>query len=357
MLYGNLFTKTSLPGHGNESITSSHYQPGNLVENLTTYPLNETQRFRGGKNFQIGKNYHEAQDYFHHFFCFMAVYSILLTILGIIFVKDDVNDDEKKKGTNNVTEQEQKETMATTEEEMEKNKQLETELKQRKNTDQVDLELSEIEFRNHLHDHGALKGWVLFTNVEFHLIVWPLILLGGVNVTLTYNLTSMTRSYGLEHHATLMLSILFVSWVLTRIPVFVFIDRVPNKSIFEALSALSLTMCLLMLTFIGDNIASFITAIILSGFANASTWTSGPALLTKFSMKYFGYNYGWVSFGYGVLGLGLQALTGYFYDINIDISVTHTCYGLHCFSRVLLISAGLCLLSLVLSVIHIIKFT
>ena len=142
-----------------------------------------------------------------------------------------------------------------------------------------------------------------------------------------------------------------------RIPVFVLIDRVPSKSIFEALSALSLTICFLMLTLVGDNIASFITAIILSGFAHASTWTRKPALLTKFGMKYFDYNYGWVSFCYGVLGLGLQALTGYFYDINIDTSVTHTCYGLHCFSKVLLISAGLCLLSLVLYVIHIIKFT
>ena len=147
-----------------------------------------------------------------------------------------------------------------------------------------------------------------------------------------YNLTAMMKSFGLEEHSTVLLTINFLSCALTRIPLFVFIDKVANKSLFLLTAAVSMSFAILLCVSFGHNVVLFTLGIVLSAFTNCCVWTTTPALLSElFGPRYLGYNYGWMMCGYGLFALALQTLTGYLYDLNIDTAVTHTCYGRQCF--------------------------
>ena len=171
-----------------------------------------------------------------------------------------------------------------------------------------------------------------------------------------YNLTAMMKSFGLEEYSTVLLTINFLSCALTRIPVFIFIDKVANKSLFLLTGAVSMSLAILLCVSFGHNVVLFTVGIVLSAFTNSCTWTATQALLSQlFGTKYFGYNYGWMMCGYGLFALTLQTLTGYLYDLNINTAVTHTCYGRQCFSIILIVCLCLCIISTLCSAIHVWK--
>ena len=201
-----------------------------------------------------------------------------------------------------------------------------------------------------------LYGFTLLKKLDFHLIIWPGVFLGGIQVAYMYNLTAMMKSFGLEKHCTILLTINFLSCALTRIPVFIFIDKVSNKSLFLLFGAVSMSFAILLCVSCGHNVVLFTIGIVLSAFTNSCSWTSTAALLSElFGTKYFGYNYGWMMCGYGLFALALQILTGYLYDLNIDTSVTHTCYGRQCFSIILAVCLCLSIISTLCSAIHVWK--
>ena len=199
-------------------------------------------------------------------------------------------------------------------------------------------------------------GFTLLKKLDFHLIIWPGVFLGGIQVAYMYNLTAMMKSFGLEEHSTVLLTINFLSCALTRIPVFIFIDKVPNKSLFLLIGAVSMSIAFILTISFGHSVVLFTIGIILSAFTNSCSWTSTAALLSElFGTKYFGYNYGWMTCGYGLFALALQTLTGYLYDLNIDTSVTHTCYGRQCFSIILIVCLCLSIISTLCSAIRVWK--
>ena len=189
-------------------------------------------------------------------------------------------------------------------------------------------------------------GFTLLKKLDFHLIIWPGVFLGGIQVAYMYNLTAMMKSFGLEEHSTVLLTINFLSCALTRIPVFIFIDKVPNKSLFLLIGAVSMSIAFILTISFGHNVVLFTIEIILSAFTNSCSWTSTAALLSElFGTKYFGYNYGWMTCGYALFAMVLQTLAGYLYDLNIDTSVTHSCYGRDCFVVILIVCLGLSIVS------------
>ena len=201
-----------------------------------------------------------------------------------------------------------------------------------------------------------IYGFTLLKMLDFHLIIWPGVFLGGIQVAYMYNLTAMMKSFGLEEYSTVLLTINFLSCALTRIPVFIFIDKVANKSVFLLIAAVSMSLAILLCVSFGHNVVLFTVGIVLSAFTNSSTWTATQALLSQlFGTKYFGYNYGWMMCGYGLFALTLQTLTGYLYDLNINTAVTHTCYGRQCFSIILIVCLCLCIISTLCSAIHVWK--
>ena len=143
-----------------------------------------------------------------------------------------------------------------------------------------------------------LYGFTLLKKLDFHLIIWPGVFLGGIQVAYMCNLTAMMKSFGLEKHCTILLTINFLSSALTRIPVFIFIDKVSNKSLFLLIGAVSVSFAILLCVSYGHNVVLFTIGIILSAFTNSCSWTSTAALLSElFGTKYFGYNYGWMMCG------------------------------------------------------------
>ena len=199
-------------------------------------------------------------------------------------------------------------------------------------------------------------GFTLLKKLDFHLIIWPGVFLGGIQVAYMYNLTAMMKSFGLEEHSTVLLTINFLSCALTRIPVFIFIDKVANKSLFLLTGAVSVSLAFILTVSFGHNVVLFTVGIILSAFTNSCSWTSTAALLSElFGTKYFGYNYGWMTCGYGLFAMVLQTLAGYLYDLNIDTSVTHSCYGDNCFVVILIVCLVLSIVSAICSTIHLWK--
>ena len=199
-------------------------------------------------------------------------------------------------------------------------------------------------------------GFTLLKKLDFHMIIWPGVFLGGIQVAYMYNLTAIMKSFGLEKHSTVLLTINFLSCALTRIPVFIFIDKVANKSLFLLTGAVSMSIALILTASFGHNVVLFTVGIILSAFTNSCSWTSTAALLSElFGTKYFGYNYGWMTCGYGLFAMVLQTLAGYLYDMNIDTSVTHSCYGRNCFVVILFVCLGLSIISAICSSIHLWK--
>ena len=201
-----------------------------------------------------------------------------------------------------------------------------------------------------------LYGISLLKLLDFHLVIWPTLILGSVQISYIYNLSAMIKSFGLERFSTILLTVYFLGYALSRIPVFIFIDKVPNKSIVLLVGGFSITLAITICICFGNNVVLFAISIILSTITNSCTWNAGLALLSElFGSKYFGYNYGWLLFGFGGFTLCMQTLTGYLYDLNIDTSVTRTCYGRQCFLITLIICLCLALLAMLCSAVHLWK--
>ncbi len=69
-----------------------------------------------------------------------------------------------------------------------------------------------------------------------------------------------------------------------------------------------------------------------------------------FGVRYFGQNWGWAQPGYAIVGWILQALLGYFYDHQIDLQYSTTCYGRKCFTVILIIAALLCFMAVIMNI-------
>ena len=110
----------------------------------------------------------------------------------------------------------------------------------------------------------------------------------------------MIKSFALEGISAILLTTYFLRYALSRFPIFVFIDAVPNKSLLLLIAGVSLLLSMLICMIFGNDIIPFTTGIVMNALANACTWTSGTVLLSEyFGTKYFGYNYGWMLFWYG----------------------------------------------------------
>ncbi len=198
-----------------------------------------------------------------------------------------------------------------------------------------------------------LYGLTLLKNVDFNLIVWPNIFLGAVHIGYVYNLSAMIESFGLERHIVMLLLVNFLSVALTRIPVFFIIDRVSAKRILMILAGVTQVLAIILCFIFYDSVVVFTLCIVLNAFVSSCTWTASSALLAELcGPKYFGYNFGWMNFGFGLLAVLLQSLSGVFYDMNIDTSVTRHCFGRQCFQMTMLVWLAFSVVSMSLSGLH-----
>ena len=124
--------------------------------------------------------------------------------------------------------------------------------------------------------------------LDFHLIVWPTVLLGGVQIAYVYSIGTMMKNLGLEEFSTTLLTVYFLSNAIIRIPVFIFIDRFFNKSLFLVIAGPSMSMSLILCLSFGDNIVIFAITITLCAVTGSCSWAAGPALISEhFGNRYF----------------------------------------------------------------------
>ena len=105
-----------------------------------------------------------------------------------------------------------------------------------------------------------LFGFKLIKVLDFHLIIWPVVFTGGVQVAYTYNLTAMMKSFGLERFSTILLMVYFLGNVL--------IDRVSNKSLFLLIGGVSISVTIIICLFFGSSVVLFTISIALSSLTN-----------------------------------------------------------------------------------------
>ena len=127
-----------------------------------------------------------------------------------------------------------------------------------------------------------LKGFKIFKNLDYHLIVWPFVICAAIELLFIYNVTTFLRSFHLERHDVL-LTVLgpiigcvsklyngFVSdWTMKRVP------RASYLILANGLQFLVLILCVVA----GDSFAVMVLATIFVYNANGANMSLVPSII------------------------------------------------------------------------------
>ena len=152
--------------------------------------------------------------------------------------------------------------------------------------------LTEAEMNNMASEHAQeetcpefieeLKGFKIFKNLDYHLIVWPFVICAAIELLFIYNVTTFLRSFHLERHDVL-LTVLgpiigcvsklyngFVSdWTMKRVP------RASYLILANGLQFLVLILCVVA----GDSFAVMVLATIFVYNANGANMSLVPSII------------------------------------------------------------------------------
>ena len=127
-----------------------------------------------------------------------------------------------------------------------------------------------------------LKGFSIFKNLDYHLIVWPFVTCAAIELLFIYNVTTFLRSFRLENYDVL-LTVLgpiigsvsklyngFVSdWTMQRVP----------RGTYLLLANGLQSLALLLLLVAGDNMGVMVIATILVYNANGANMSLVPSII------------------------------------------------------------------------------
>ncbi len=159
--------------------------------------------------------------------------------------------------------------------------------------------MSENEMTNAISDNSLevsspehileLKGFGLFKNLDYHLIVWPFVICAGIELLFIYNVTTFLKSYKLEANDVFLTVIGpltgsiskmyngFVSdWTMKKCP------RVTYVILANTLQLFMICICI----FAGDSLVVMILTVLCIYNANGANFSIVPPMISKFS-SYF----------------------------------------------------------------------
>ena len=131
-----------------------------------------------------------------------------------------------------------------------------------------------------------LKGFKIFKNLDYHLIVWPFVICAAIELLFIYNVTTFLRSFHLERHDVL-LTVLgpivgcvsklyngFVSdWTMKKVP------RASYLILANGVQFLVLILCVVA----GNSLAVMVLATIFVYNANGANMSLVPSIIGKIS--------------------------------------------------------------------------
>ena len=129
-----------------------------------------------------------------------------------------------------------------------------------------------------------MKGFKIFKNLDYHLIVWPFVICAAIELLFIYNVTTFLRSFHLERHDVL-LTVLgpiigcvsklyngFVSdWTMKKVP------RASYLILANGLQFLVLILCVVA----GDSFAIMVLATIFVYNANGANMSLVPSIIGR----------------------------------------------------------------------------
>ncbi len=156
--------------------------------------------------------------------------------------------------------------------------------------------MSENEMTNAISDNSLevsspehileLKGFGLFKNLDYHLIVWPFVICAGIELLFIYNVTTFLKSYKLEANDVFLTVIGpltgsiskmyngFVSdWTMKKCP------RVTYVILANTLQLFMICICI----FAGDSVVVMTLTVLCIYNANGANFSIVPPMISEFS--------------------------------------------------------------------------
>ena len=197
----------------------------------------------------------------------------------------------------------------------------------------VSAESTETACCNSQKHEGEKSIIEILKDVDYHLFTWTFTAASVVGLVFNVVTTQTTGALGLSNHDEDLVVIVPVVNALVSVTIGIVSDKFKHK--FPRLLILlcgcfAFTICEVFMVALGDKYVCFIFAAIFCGFGVGILWSISPTIMSEyFHVNNLGRNWGMALFLGSVVGLAVQLLFGYIYDLHVSEGDIY-CYGMVC---------------------------
>jgi hypothetical protein len=199
----------------------------------------------------------------------------------------------------------------------------------------------------------------ILLNLDFHLFSWTFVFAAAIGLVFLNNLTTISQSVELSDRNSVLLIIIPVCNAITSLSLGFLSDvlktRVP-RMILILLSCAFFAGSLALTMWKASIFAVLVISTILCGIGTGIIWTLSPTIMSeRFCLKNIGRNWGMTILFAAAVGMGIQEVFGYLYDVQTGSASGATCLGLSCVRGGLAVGLGSGILAIVFCIVFITK--